>query len=138
MRLRYFRLRSFPAVARDEHTGRAAEELRGARPSPGRADARPEAEPGAPLFDRWGRRIRRNRRGATFLRQVERTLSELDDGRGELRGTRDHVPGRVSVAAETLPAIGEPLGGFRAARPRAGVRLCRSTAEERGRQLRAE
>ncbi|GGU51352.1 transcriptional regulator [Streptomyces albospinus] len=130
-------LRYFQVVARYEHISRAAEELRVAQPSLSRAVARLEAELGAPLFDRRGRRIRLNQYGVTFLRHVERTLSELDDGRRALLDARDQVLGRVSVAAETLLTISQMLGGFRAAHPRAEVRLRQSTAEEMERQLRA-
>ncbi|WP_438484680.1 LysR family transcriptional regulator [Streptomyces sp. S186] len=130
-------LRYFQVVARYEHVSRAAEELRVAQPSLSRAIARLEAELGAPLFDRQGRRIRLNQYGATFLRHVERALSELDDGRRAVRDARSQVLGRVSVAAETLLTLTGLLAGFRTAHPRAEVRLFQSTAEEMERQLRA-
>ena len=130
-------LRYFQAVARYEHISRAAEELRIAQPSLSRAIARLEAELGSPLFDRQGRRIRLNQYGAMFLRHVDRALSELDDGRRALRDARDKGLGRVSVASETLLTISHPLGSFRAAHPRADVRLHQSNAEEMARQLRA-
>jgi DNA-binding transcriptional LysR family regulator len=130
-------LRYFQAVARYEHISRAAEELRVAQPSLSRTIARLEAELGSPLFDRQGRRIRLNQYGAIFLRHVDRALSELDDGRRALRDARDTGLGRVSVASETLLTITHVLGSFRAAHPRADVRLFQSNAEEMDRQLRA-
>ncbi|MGY0056407.1 LysR family transcriptional regulator [Streptomyces sp. LZ34] len=130
-------LRYFQAVARYEHISRAAEELRIAQPSLSRAIARLEAELGSPLFDRQGRRIRLNQYGAMFLRHVDRALRELDDGRRALRDARDTGLGRVSVASETLLTITHALGSFRAAHPRADVRLFQSNAEEMDRQLRA-
>ncbi|OMI38102.1 LysR family transcriptional regulator [Streptomyces sparsogenes] len=130
-------LRYFQVVARHEHISRAAEELRVAQPSLSRTIARLEAELGTPLFDREGRRIRLNQYGAIFLRHAERALSELDDGRRALRGARDTGLGRVSVASETLLTITHALGSFRAAYPRADVRLYQSNAEEMARQLRA-
>ncbi|MGG2459873.1 LysR family transcriptional regulator [Streptomyces sp. RGM 3693] len=130
-------LRYFQVVARYEHVSRAAEELRVAQPSLSRAIARLESEVGTPLFDRRGRRIRLNQYGMTFLRHVERALSELDDGRRALREARDQVLGRVSVAAETLLTLARLLGSFRAAYPRAEVRLFQATVEEMERRLRA-
>lgn len=130
-------LRYFQAVARYEHISRAAEELRVAQPSLSRSIARLEADLGSPLFDRQGRRIRLNPYGAIFLRHVDRALSELDDARRALRDARDTGLGRVSVASETLLTITHLLGSFRAAHPRADVRLFQSTADEMDRQLRA-
>jgi DNA-binding transcriptional LysR family regulator len=130
-------LRYFQVVARYEHISRAAEELRVAQPSLSRTVARLEAELGTPLFDRQGRRIRLNQYGAMFLRHVDRALSELEDGRRALRDARDTGLGRVAVASETLLTITRALGSFRAAHPRADVRLYQSTAEEMDRRLRA-
>ncbi|MGW2228668.1 LysR family transcriptional regulator [Streptomyces formicae] len=130
-------LRYFQAVARYEHISRAAEELRVAQPSLSRTIARLEADLGTPLFDRQGRRIRLNQYGTIFLRHVERALSELDDGRRALADARDTGLGRVSVASETLLTVSPLLGSFRAAYPRADVRLYQSNAEEMDRQLRA-
>ncbi|MFI9046436.1 LysR family transcriptional regulator [Streptomyces sp. NPDC053427] len=130
-------LRYFQAVARYEHISRAAEELRVAQPSLSRTIGRLEAELGSPLFDRQGRRIRLNQHGAMFLRHVDRALSELDDGRRAVREARDMGLGRVGVASETLLTISPLLGSFRAACPRADVRLFQSNAQEMDRQLRA-
>lgn len=130
-------LRYFQTVARYEHISRAAEELRVAQPSLSRTLARLEAELGCPLFDRQGRRIRLNQYGAMFLRHVDRALSELDDGRRALRDARDTGLGRVGVASETLLTITHVLGSFRAAHPRADVRLFQATAQEMERRLRA-
>ncbi|MFE0171314.1 LysR family transcriptional regulator [Streptomyces sp. NPDC059002] len=130
-------LRYFQAVARYEHISRAAQELRVAQPSLSRTIARLEADLGTPLFDREGRRIRLNQYGAIFLRHVDRALSELDDGRRALRDARDTGLGRVGIASETLLTISPLLGSFRAAYPRADVRLYQSDAEEMDRQLRA-
>lgn len=131
-------LRYFQAVARYEHISRAAEELRVAQPSLSRTIARLEAELGSPLFSRQGRRIRLNQYGVMFLRHVDRALSELDDGRRALHDARDTGLGRVSVASETLLTITHLLGSFRAAHPRADVRLFQSNAEGMDRRLRAK
>ncbi|MFI1683165.1 MULTISPECIES: LysR family transcriptional regulator [unclassified Streptomyces] len=130
-------LRYFQAVARYEHISRAAEELHVAQPSLSRTIARLESELGTPLFDRQGRRIRLNQYGVVFLHHVDRALSELDDARRVLSDARDTAFGRVGVASETLLTITHLLGSFRAAYPRADVRLFQSNAEEMDRQLRA-
>ncbi|MFF9647400.1 LysR family transcriptional regulator [Streptomyces sp. NPDC014622] len=130
-------LRCFQTVARYEHMSRAAEELRVAQPSLSRTIARLEAELGSPLFDRHGRRIRLNQYGAMFLRHVDHALSQLEDGRRALNDARDTGLGRVAVASETLLTITHALGSFRAAFPRADVRLFQSNAQEMTRQLRA-
>lgn len=132
LQLRYFR-----AVARHEHISRAAEELRIAQPSLSRTIARLEAELGCPLFHRRGRRIRLNEYGTVFLRHVDRALSELDDGRRALLDAREGGLGGVAVASETLLTITRLLGAFRAAYPRADVRLFQSDADEMARRLRA-
>ncbi|MEU9607715.1 LysR family transcriptional regulator [Streptomyces sp. NPDC048057] len=130
-------LRYFQTVARYEHISRAAEELRVAQPSLSRTIARLEAEVGTPLFHREGRRIRLNQYGAIFLRHVDRALSELADGTRALRDARDTGLGRVAVASETLLTVTHLLGSFRAAHPRADVRLYQSDVEEMDRQLRS-
>jgi DNA-binding transcriptional LysR family regulator len=129
-------LRYFQAVARYEHISRAAEELHVAQPALSRTIARLEAGLGTSLFDRQGRRIRLNQYGAMFLRHVDRALRELDDGTRALRDARDTGLGRVSVACETLLTIAPVLGSFRAAWPRADIRVFQSIAQEMTRQLR--
>ncbi|WP_372347222.1 LysR family transcriptional regulator [Streptomyces sp. KL116D] len=131
LQLRYFQL-----VARYEHISRAADELGIAQPSISRTIARLEGELGSPLFDRQGRGIRLNAYGAMFLRHVDRTLSELDDGVRAVREAGELGLGRVSIASETLLTITTVLGSFRAVQPHADVRLYQSNAEEMERQLR--
>jgi len=129
-------LRYFQTVARFEHISRAAQELSVAQPSLSRTIARLEAELGSPLFERQGRSIRLNEYGAMFLRHVDRTLSELDDGIRSVREAGDLGLGRLAIACETLLTITAVLGSFRVTQPRADVRLFQSNAEEMQRQLR--
>ncbi|WBO69697.1 LysR family transcriptional regulator [Streptomyces camelliae] len=129
-------LRYFQAVARLEHISRAAEELGIAQPSLSRTIARLEREIGSPLFERHGRGIRLNEYGTMFLRHVDSALSELDDGIRAVREAGDLGLGRVSIACETLLTITTVLGSFRAAQPRADVRLFQSDAAEMERRLR--
>ncbi|MFI1972147.1 LysR family transcriptional regulator [Streptomyces cinnamoneus] len=130
-------LRYFQAVARHQHISRAAEELRVAQPSVSRTIIRLESELGVSLFDRQGRRIRLNERGAAFLRRVERALAELDDARREMSDAAGSGPGRVAVAAETLVQLAEVLAAFRERRPGVRVRLVQAPVDAMRRHLRS-
>ncbi len=130
-------LRYFQVVARHEHISRAATELRVAQPSLSRTIARLESDLGVPLFDRRGRTIRLNRFGATFLRRVNRALTELDDARRELTDAAGLEHGTVAVASETLLSLTEFLPAFRARYPDVELQLYQSTAERMARQLAA-
>ncbi|CUW28361.1 LysR family transcriptional regulator [Streptomyces reticuli] len=130
-------LRYFQAVARHQHISRAAEELRVAQPSVSRTIIRLEAELGTPLFDRQGRRIRLNERGAAFLARVERALAELDDARRELADAAGAGPGRVAVAAATLLQLSGVLSAFRALRPGVKVRLFQAPVDSMRQHLRS-
>lgn len=77
-------LKYFQVVARLENITRAAEELHIAQPSLSKTIARLEDSLGVPLFERTGKRIRLNRFGETFLRRVERSFNELENGQREL------------------------------------------------------
>ncbi|MEU2027023.1 LysR family transcriptional regulator [Streptomyces sp. NPDC016469] len=59
-------------MARYKHISRAAQELRVAQPSVSRTISRPESELGVRLFDRQGRRIRRNDCGVAYLGRVDK------------------------------------------------------------------
>ncbi|WET82621.1 LysR substrate-binding domain-containing protein [Amycolatopsis sp. QT-25] len=122
-------LRYFQTVARLEHVGRAAEKLRVAQPSLSRTLARLENDLGVPLFDRHGRRIRLNRFGTAFLRRVDRALGELDDARQELDDAAGLDRGAVTVAAESLLVLTEPLRTFVPGHPLVDVRLSQSSGE---------
>jgi DNA-binding transcriptional LysR family regulator len=77
-------LKYFQVVARLENVTRAAEELHIAQPSLSKIIYRLEEDLGVPLFDRVGKRLQLNQFGQTFLRRVERSLNELNDGQREL------------------------------------------------------
>ncbi len=130
-------LRYFQTVARLEHVGRAAEKLRVAQPSLSRTLARLENDLGVPLFDRHGRRIRLNRFGTAFLRRVDRVLAELDDARQELDDAAGLERGTVTVAAESLLVLTEPLRTFIPGHPLVDVRLSQSSAEGMAERLRS-
>lgn len=121
-------LRYFQTVARLEHVGKAAEQLRVAQPSLSRTLARLEHDLGVPLFDRHGRRIRLNRYGAAFLRRVDRILAELADARQELADTAGLDRGTVAIAAETLLPVADLLRSFIPAHPLVDLRLFQSSS----------
>lgn len=130
-------LRYFQTVARLEHVGRAAEKLRVAQPSLSRTLARLENDLGVPLFDRHGRRIRLNRFGIAFLRRVDRALAELDDARQELDDAAGLERGAVTVAAESLLVLTEPLRTFVPGHPLVDVRLSQASGEGMAEKLRS-
>ncbi|MGO1055252.1 LysR family transcriptional regulator [Crossiella sp. CA198] len=129
-------LRHFQTLARLEHVGRAADQLRIAQPSLSRTLTRLEQDLGVPLFDRHGRRIRLNRFGSAFLRRVDRVLAELDDARQELADAAGLARGIVAVATETLLPLTEVLRTFLARHPLVDVRLFQSAATGMADQLR--
>jgi DNA-binding transcriptional LysR family regulator len=116
-------LRYFQTVARYQHVSRAAEELKVAQPALSRSIARLESELGVPLFDRRGRRVALNRFGAVFLSRVAVALSELEQGRRELRDAAGLASGSVTVAAETLRTVTDLVAGFLVGHPDVSFRL---------------
>lgn len=94
-------LKYFQVVARLENVTRAAEELHIAQPSLSTTIARLEKSVGVPLFERQGRRIRLNQFGNIFLRRVERSFNELEEGRREVVDLAGLERGSVAVGATT-------------------------------------
>ncbi|WP_289140113.1 LysR family transcriptional regulator [uncultured Brevibacillus sp.] len=77
-------LKYFQTVARHEHMTRAAEELCIVQPALSRMISLLEKELGVQLFDRVGKHIKLNQYGRTFLKNVEKALTALEDGKREL------------------------------------------------------
>ena len=98
-------LRYFQVVARLENITRAAEELHIAQPSLSKTIARLEESVGVPLFERQGRRIRLNQFGKTFLKRVERSFRELEEGQREVADLAGLDRGSVTVGATTSPQL---------------------------------
>lgn len=97
-------LEYFQVVARTEHFTRAAEQLALSQPALSRAIARLEAELGAPLFERQGRRVRLTRYGRAFLVRVDEAIQAIEAGRREIS---DMVgPERGIVALAFLKTLG--------------------------------
>jgi len=98
-------LRYFQVVARLENVTRAAEELYIAQPSLSKTITRLEESVGVPLFERQGRRIRLNHFGKTFLKRVERSLNELEEGQREVADLAGLERGSVTVGATASPQL---------------------------------
>lgn len=101
-------LKYFQVVARLENITRAAEELHIAQPSLSKTITRLEENIGVPLFDRQGRRIRLNQFGQTFLKRVERSFKELEEGQREVTDLAGLEHGSITVGAiipQQLPHI---------------------------------
>lgn len=115
--LEYFRV-----VARTEHVTAAAEELGITQPALSRAMSRLEGELGVALFDHRGRSIKLNRYGAAFLRQVERALGAIEEGRRELIDLSDRDAGVIAFGfahALGTTIVPDLIASFRRQHPRA-------------------
>lgn len=97
----FLQLRYFQVVARLENITRAAEELHIAQPSLSKTIARLEESLGVPLFERHGRRIRLNQFGKSFLKRVERSFNELEEGQRELTDLAGLERGSITVGSTT-------------------------------------
>lgn len=98
-------LRYFQTVARYENMTRAAEELHIAQPSLSKTIGRLEEQVGTPLFDRRGKRIHLNDFGRVFLRHVDRSLHELEDGLREVTDLAGKERGSVTVGSATAKLL---------------------------------
>lgn len=109
-------LEYFQVVARLEHFTHAAAQLSLSQPALSRAIARLEAELGAPLFERQGRRVRLTRYGRAFLTHTERALQAVEAGKREVHDMVGPERGVVALAfLRTLGArvLPEAMGAFR-------------------------
>ncbi|MBP2653459.1 MAG: transcriptional regulator, LysR family [Firmicutes bacterium] len=106
----------FKTVANLEHVSKAAEVLAISQPALSRSIAKLEEELGVPLFERQGKRIILNRYGRYFLKNVDRALQEIIEGRQALFDLQDANRGTIALAflhslgTHFVPAL---LGKFR-------------------------
>ncbi len=91
-------LEYFQVVAQTEHFTHAAKQLSLSQPALSRAIARLEAELGAPLFERQGRRVRLTRYGRAFLAHADRALQAIAAGKREVRDMTGPEHGVVALA----------------------------------------
>ena len=97
-------LKYFQEVARLEHMTKAAESLNVSQPSISNTISRLEKELGVPLFVRQGRQIRLTPYGQAFLKRVNRSFFELDEGVAELKEMTGLERGYISIST-TLASI---------------------------------
>ncbi|QGU08571.1 HTH-type transcriptional regulator GltC [Corynebacterium occultum] len=120
MNLGFAELAGFVAVAASGHLSDTAADLDISQPSLSRRIARVEAQVGATLFDRHGRRLRLNSRGRAFLPQAEAALAALDNGVSQVRRLMD--PEHGTVRLDFMHSLGtwlvpELLRSYRSAHP---------------------
>jgi LysR family hydrogen peroxide-inducible transcriptional activator len=96
-------LRYFCAVARMGSFTRAAEEEGIAQPSLSQQIMKLEAEIGAPLFERLGRRVRLTQCGEMLLPQAQAILRQFADARHSVQGLLTGVKGRLVVGS--IPTV---------------------------------
>ncbi len=124
-------LEYFQVVARLEHFTHAAERLSLSQPALSRAMARLEAELGAPLFERQGRRVRLTRYGRVFLAHTERALQAVEAGKREIADMVGPERGVVALAfLRTLGArmLPDAIGAFRELHPNVRFQLTQNYA----------
>jgi len=120
-------LRYFQVVARLENVTRAAEELHIAQSSLSKTIARLEEGVGVPLFERQGRRIRLNQYGKTFLKRVERSFRELEEGQREVADLAGLDRGSVTVGATTSPQLPYIFREYLTLHPHVNFRFLQAT-----------
>lgn len=102
-----FQLKYFVTAARLLHFSRAAEELYISQPSLSLQIGKLEAELGAPLFHRQGRRVTLTDAGEALLPLAERILEQEQEARRVVQQVAGLERGRLSLCA--LPALDQHL-----------------------------
>lgn len=133
MRLTLRQLEVFCAVCRSGSVTTAAAEISLTQSAASQALAELESALDGALFDRVGRRLRRNERGDALYDRATELLARAQEIEDALRGTAGALPAHLKLAASQtigsylLPAA---IGGFLAAHPDARVELeVRNTRE---------
>lgn len=118
MELRH--IRYFLAVAEESHFTRAAENLHVSQPTLSQQIRELEAELGAPLFDRIGKRVRLTAAGEIFRTHARKAVGEIQQARvaiGEMEGlTRGEVVVGVVQTVNTY-LIPKTVARFTTAHP---------------------
>ncbi len=114
----------FRHVAYSENVTRSAGELHISQPALSKMINNLERDLGTVLFDRKGKRIELNAKGALFLKRVEAALNELDQAATELRDEGGEVKGTIhfcfDVASSVIPNL---LREFRSLYPKVTFEL---------------
>lgn len=123
----------FLVLAASEHVGAAAAELRVPQSTLSRRLARLERRLGTTLFDRHGRSLSLNTRGAALQRRLRAAVNQLDLGEEEVRRLLDPETGLVrfdfmhSLGTWLAPRL---IHGFVEDHPRADIRMHQGTGRD--------
>ncbi len=90
-------LKYFQTVAKFQHMTKAADELYISQPSLSKTISQLENELGINLFDRRGKKIYINEYGKTFLKNVDKIFSLLDDSKKELKDLANCETGTINL-----------------------------------------
>lgn len=113
-------LRYFTTIAQLENVSQAAELLHLSQSSLSKNLARLEAEVGAPLFDRSGRRLTLNAAGQRLLEYSALALQELEYALDDIRLLSTGADCRIKIgAAGAADQLGGCLAAFRQVHPEA-------------------
>jgi len=125
MELRH--LRYFQAVAREEHFGRAARNIRIAQPALTRQIRDLEVELGVTLFERLPRGVRLSAAGISFLRDVDTILGQVQHSVDHVRAFAHGHVGTVRIGFSEIAsrhrAIASKILAFRLSEPRIELNL---------------
>lgn len=125
MELRH--LRYFQAVAREEHFGRAARNIRIAQPALTRQIRDLEIELGVSLFERLPRGVRLSAAGRSFLRDVDNILGQVQHSVDQVRALASGHVGAVRIGFSEIAAqhrdIATKILDFRLNEPRIELNL---------------
>jgi len=99
-------LRYFIEAARYQHIGKAAKSVAISPSAVSGAIAALENELGCELFDRQGKSILLNAKGAELLRRAERLLDDSDAIQRDLAGASASLGGRCRIAGSPFLALG--------------------------------
>jgi len=126
-----YQLRTFVAVAEEEHLTRAAERLFISQPAVSAHIKALEEELGVPLFTRSARGMQLTREGAALKTQAEAALKSVGDLLSQARDLRENITGALHVALNTDPdllRVRRLMDAMRAAHPRLEVHLPQSSS----------
>ncbi|WP_043315478.1 LysR family transcriptional regulator [Microbulbifer sp. HZ11] len=91
-------LRAFLAIAEQNSVSEAAEQLHLTQPAVSKRLASLEAQLGAPLFDRIGRKLQLTNAGRALLPRARHILNEVSDAEHELRSLGETIGGSLRIA----------------------------------------
>ena len=128
-------LKYFEKVAKLQHMTKAADELHISQSSLSRTISRLEEDIGAKLFEREGRQIKLNNYGEMFLKRVENTFRELEEGKREIEELKGIEKKTVVVGATITRLLPNVFREFLDIYPDVKFQLYQLTSKEVESQL---